>query len=207
MIVKMTKNKILNGIAAICCGVLVCGSLSACGGDDDNGQQREEVVDDNVLASAEVTYQVRLGKDQLQMSNVEVLYLDASGKEQIMQMTGNEWTMKRSLKATEIPAKFELRVWSTQKSDLELEHDAKYEVGCISKIIIVVKNKAGRVICDCDGLGFIKTDFTTMTGEQLSNPLASVISGWFDSLFSTDKKTLEVYSGKIVYNDMSQEYW
>ena len=46
-----------------------------------------------------------------------------------------------------------------------------------------------------------------MTGEQLSNPLASVISGWFDSLFSTDKKTLEVYSGKIVYNDMSQEYW
>ena len=71
----------------------------------------------------------------------------------------------------------------------------------------MVKNKAGRVICDCDGLGFIKTDFTTMTGEQLSNPLASVISGWFDSLFSTDKKTLEVYSGKIVYNDMSQEYW
>jgi hypothetical protein len=27
------------------------------------------------------------------------------------------------------------------------------------------------------------------------------------SLFSQDKKTVEVYDDKIVYNDMTQRYW
>ena len=39
------------------------------------------------------------------------------------------------------------------------------------------------------------------------NPWSSTVSGWFDDLTSTSKKTVEVFPSKIIYNKMTQKYW
>ena len=52
-----------------------------------------------------------------------------------------------------------------------------------------------------------QTGFVTMTTEQIENPWSSWASDLMGSLFGQDKKTVEVYDDKIVYNDMTQRYW
>ena len=56
-------------------------------------------------------------------------------------------------------------------------------------------------------MGLVQTEFVTMTTEQIVNPWSSWASDLMGSLFSQDKKTVEVYDNKIVYNDMTQRYW
>ena len=203
-----TNNKFMKGVLAICCGLMVCGSFTSCDSDDndfvvtkdDNGDNRE-------LYSAEITYKVSLGKYELAVDDVVVSYLDKEGKEQTLTMTENEWTWKCNLTAADAPKNFELRVKPKRKENLKLDANTQYELGVISKIIVRVKNKAGRMICDCDGLGLQYGGFHEFTGDQIANEWSSTVTGWFDSLTSTDKKTVEVYPNKIVYNKMTQKYW
>ncbi len=70
-----------------------------------------------------------------------------------------------------------------------------------------MKNKAGRVICECEGLGLHPGGFSTFTGEQLNDPWSDVVSGWFSNLTNTNKSTLTVYTNKIKSNGMTQKYW
>ncbi len=202
-----TKGNFFKSVLAICCGLIVCGSFASCDKDDSNFEISHETVDTRELASAEITYKVSLGKYELAVDDVEVSYLDKDGKEHTLTMTDNEWTMKYNLTSADKPVNFELRVKPTRKANLKLDADTKYEVGVISKIIVKVKNKAGRMICDCDGLGLDYADFHSFSGEQLMNEWSSTVTGWFDDLTNTSKKTVEVYPNKIIYNKMTQKYW
>ena len=203
-----TNNKFFKGVLALCCGVMVCGSMASCGDNDDfEVNVPTDTGDNKEMTTAEITYKVSLGKDELNVNDVVVSFLDKDGKEQTMTMTEREWTWKCNLNTANIPSKFELRVKHMRKANLMLEANTEYEVGAISKIIVVVKNKAGRVICDCDGLGLQFTEFNKFTGEQIMNPWSSTVSGWFDDLTNTSKKTVEVFPKKIVYNKITQRYW
>lgn len=197
---------------ALCCGLVMSMAFVACDDDDDDDFKREETEEeksyfDREMATADVEYKVSLGRDELQLYDVKLEYLDAEGKSQSFMMDKREWTLKRSLLPKDLPAKFELRVKPSQKEGLKLNDEDQFEVGCITRIQVTVKNQYGRVICDRDDMGLSNTEFVTMTGQQISNSWSSIISDLFGSLFSTDKKTLEVQSKKIIFNGMSEHYW
>lgn len=202
-----TNNKYFKGVLAICCGLIVCGSFASCDKDDNDFEVKQDTGDNRELASAEIIYKVSLASQELAVDDVVVSYTDKEGQEHTMTMTDNEWTWKCDLTPADCPKNFVLKVKPTRKENLNLDKNAQYEVGVLSKIIVRVKNKAGRTICDCDGLGLSFTGFHQFTGEQLMNPWSSTVSGWFDDLTSTSKKTVEVFPSKIIYNKMTQKYW
>lgn len=205
----MTKDK-LKMMAAVACALLLTASFSACGDDNDDPIQESEEQKsyfDRELASAVVTYEVRLAKDELSLYDVEVEYRDENKQDRSFSMTDTVWTKTYNLTKASLPADFVLRSKPKLKEGLQLEADASFRVGCITKIIVKVYNSYGRIICDCDGLGLQQGDFVTMTKEQIENPWSSWAADLMGSLFSQDKKTLEVYDDKIVYNDMTQRYW
>ena len=206
----MKKDK-LRMMAIAASALLLTTGFTACGGDDDDDpiQETEEQKSyfDRELETADVTYEVRLGKDELSLYDVEVEYRDDDKKDNTITMTNATWSKTYHLTKASLPGDFVLRARPKLKEGLQLDKDAKFEVGCITKIIVKVKNKYGRLICDVDGMGLVQTDFVTMTTEQIVNPWSSWASDLMGSLFSQDKKTVEVYDNKIVYNDMTQRYW
>lgn len=206
----MKKDK-LRMMAIAASALLLTTGFTACGGDDDDDpiQETEEQKSyfDRELETADVTYEVRLGKDELSLYDVEVEYRGDDKKDNTITMTNATWSKTYHLTKASLPGDFVLRARPKLKEGLQLDKDAKFEVGCITKIIVKVKNKYGRLICDVDGMGLVQTDFVTMTTEQIVNPWSSWASDLMGSLFSQDKKTLEVYDDKIVYNDMTQRYW
>lgn len=206
----MKKDK-LRMMAIAASALLLTSGFTACGGDDDDDpiQETEEQKSyfDRELETADVTYEVRLGKDELSLYDVEVEYRGDDKKDNTITMTNATWSKTYHLTKASLPGDFVLRARPKLKEGLQLDKDAKFEVGCITKIIVKVKNKYGRLICDVDGMGLVQTDFVTMTTEQIVNPWSSWASDLMGSLFSQDKKTVEVYDNKIVYNDMTQRYW
>ena len=206
----MKKDK-LRMMAIAASALLLTTGFTACGGDDDDDpiQETEEQKSyfDRELETADVTYEVRLGKDELSLYDVEVEYRGDDKKDNTITMTNATWSKTYHLTKASLPSDFVLRARPKLKEGLQLDKDAKFEVGCITKIIVKVKNKYGRLICDVDGMGLVQTDFVTMTTEQIVNPWSSWASDLMGSLFSQDKKTVEVYDDKIVYNDMTQRYW
>ncbi len=206
----MKKDK-LRMMAIAASALLLTTGFTACGGDDDDDpiQETEEQKSyfDRELETADVTYEVRLGKDELSLYDVEVEYRGDDKKDNTITMTNATWSKTYHLTKASLPGDFVLRARPKLKEGLQLDKDAKFEVGCITKIIVKVKNKYGRLICDVDGMGLVQTDFVTMTTEQIVNPWSSWASDLMGSLFSQDKKTVEVYDDKIVYNDMTQRYW
>ncbi|MBR6195446.1 MAG: hypothetical protein IKQ58_08265 [Prevotella sp.] len=206
----MKKDK-LRMMAIAASALLLTTGFTACGGDDDDDpiQETEEQKSyfDRELETADVTYEVRLGKDELSLYDVEVEYRGDDKKDNTITMTNATWSKTYHLTKASLPGDFVLRARPKLKEGLQLDKDAKFEVGCITKIIVKVKNKYGRLICDVDGMGLVQTDFVTMTTEQIVNPWSSWASDLMGSLFSQDKKTVEVYDNKIVYNDMTQRYW
>jgi hypothetical protein len=206
----MKKDK-LRMMAIAASALLLTTGFTACGGDDDDDpiQETEEQKSyfDRELETADVTYEVRLGKDELSLYNVEVEYRGDDKKDNTITMTNATWSKTYHLTKASLPGDFVLRARPKLKEGLQLDKDAKFEVGCITKIIVKVKNKYGRLICDVDGMGLVQTEFVTMTTEQIVNPWSSWASDLMGSLFSQDKKTVEVYDNKIVYNDMTQRYW
>ena len=206
----MKKDK-LRMMAIAASALLLTTGFTACGGDDDDDpiQETEEQKSyfDRELETADVTYEVRLGKDELSLYDVEVEYRGDDKKDNTITMTNATWSKTYHLTKASLPGDFVLRARPKLKEGLQLDKDAKFEVGCITKIIVKVKNKYGRLICDVDGMGVVQTEFVTMTTEQIVNPWSSWASDLMGSLFSQDKKTVEVYDNKIVYNDMTQRYW
>lgn len=206
----MKKDK-LRMMAIAASALLLTTGFTACGGDDDDDpiQETEEQKSyfDRELETADVTYEVRLGKDELSLYDVEVEYRGDDKKDNTVTMTNATWSKTYHLTKASLPGDFVLRARPKLKEGLQLDKDAKFEVGCITKIIVKVKNKYGRLICDVDGMGLVQTEFVTMTTEQIVNPWSSWASDLMGSLFSQDKKTVEVYDNKIVYNDMTQRYW
>lgn len=206
----MKKDK-LRMLAIVASALLLTtAGFTACSDDDDpldRETEEQKSNNDRELATAEVTYEVRLGKDELNIYDVEVEFRDTNKKDSAFTMTTNEWSKTFHLDKTSLPGDFVLRARPKLKSGLQLEKEAEFEVGCITKIIVKVKNKYGRIICDVDGMGLVQTGFVKMTTEQIENPFSSWASDLIGSLFSQDKKTLEVYEGKIVYNDMTERYW
>ena len=203
----MKTNKFFKSMLALCCGLIVSGSLVSCNNDDNEIVVTKDDGDNRELATAEIIYKVSLGKYELAVNDVVVTYLDKEGKQHSLTMTENEWTWKCDLTAADDPANFELRVKPTRKGNLNVDDNTKYEVGVMSKIIVKVRNKAGRLICNCDGLGIDYSGFHEYTGEQLKNEWSSTVTGWFDGLTNTNKKAVKVYPDKIVYNKMTQKYW
>ena len=206
----MKKGKLRMMAMAVSALLLMTG-FAACG-DKDNDDAFEETDEqksyfDRELATADITYEVRLAKDVLSLYNVEVEYRGDDKKDNTLAMTDTVWTKTYHLTKASLPGDFVLRARPKLKENLQLEKDASFRVGCITKITVKVKNKYGRLICDCDGLGLQQTDFVTMTTEQIENPWSSWASDLMGSLFGQDKKTVEVYDDKIVYNDMTQRYW
>ena len=206
----MKKDK-LRMMAIAASALLLTTGFTACGGDDDDDpiQETEEQKSyfDRELETADVTYEVRLGKDELSLYDVEVEYRGDDKKDNTITMTNATWSKTYHLTKASLPGDFVLRARPKLKEGLQLDKDAKFEVGCITKIIVKVKNKYGRLICDVDGMGLVQTDFVTMTTEQIVEQWSSWASDLMGSLFSQDKKTVEVYDNKIVYNDMTQRYW
>ena len=206
----MKKDK-LRMMAIAASALLLTTGFTACGGDDDDDpiQETEEQKSyfDRELETADVTYEVRLGKDELSLYDVEVEYRGDDKKDNTITIINATWSKTYHLTKASLPGDFVLRARPKLKEGLQLDKDAKFEVGCITKIIVKVKNKYGRLICDVDGMGLVQTEFVTMTTEQIVNPWSSWASDLMGSLFSQDKKTVEVYDNKIVYNDMTQRYW
>lgn len=202
-----TFDKFFKSVLAISCGLIACGSFTSCDKDDNDFFETQDTGDNRELASAEIIYKVSLASHELSVNDVAVIYVDKEGQEHSMTMTENEWTWRCNLTPADCPKNFVLKVRPTRKENISLDPNAQYELGAISKIIVRVKNKAGRTICDCDGMGLEYGGFHQFSGEQVMNPWSSTVTGWFDDLTSTSKKTVEVYPNKIVYNNMTQKYW
>jgi hypothetical protein len=199
------KKQFIWMIAAI----LVSGfTLTSCGDSDDDVTTGEEKTNDNVAAKAEVTYYVDLGANTLELADVEVTYLDENKKENTIKMTQKQWTLTRTLSASQLPADFSLKVSFEQKYDVIPEDDKDYEFGCVSRIPFKVYNNKGEKICDHPGV-VTETDGShpKMKGNQMS--------GWWltyalginpDKLLNFDKKTLTVKSDRAEFNDMDYKY-
>ena len=150
--------------------ILVSGfTLTSCGDSDDDVTTGEEKTNDNVAAKAEVTYYVDLGANTLELADVEVTYLDENKKENTIKMTQKQWTLTRTLSASQLPADFSLKVSFEQKYDVTPEDDKEYEFGCVSKIPFKVYNSKGVKICDHPGV-VTETDGShpKMKGNQMS---------------------------------------
>lgn len=208
----MMKRKYFYAALALCCTIAMSVTLTSCNDDDEDKPTKEQTDEeksyfDRTLASADITYIVRLGKDELKLYNVTVSYMDEYGKENSFAMTDTTWQLKRSLKPGDLPAKFVLRCSPDRKYDVTVPNDEVVTVGCITRIDVVVKNSYGRIICDVDDMGLSQTEFVEMTGEHFMSPWSEPISDIFGSIFGVDKKTVNVYEDKIVYNGMTQRYW
>ena len=152
----MKKGKLRMMAMAVSALLLMTG-FAACG-DKDNDDAFEETDEqksyfDRELATADITYEVRLAKDELSLYNVEVEYRGDDKKDNTLAMTDTVWTKTYHLTKASLPGDFVLRARPKLKENLQLEKDASFRVGCITKITVKVKNKYGRLICDCDGLG------------------------------------------------------
>ena len=183
-------------------------TLTACGDGDDEVTKEEEKADDNVASKAEVTYYVDLGANTLELADVEVTYLDENKQEKTIKMTQKQWTLKRTLTASQLPADFSLKVVFEQKDDVTPEDDKDYEFGCVSRIPFKVYNSKGEKICDHSGA-------VTVTDGHHPVMKGSQISGWWltyalginpDKLLNFDKKTLTVKSDRAEFNDMDYKY-
>ena len=183
-------------------------TLTSCGDSDDEVTKEEEKADDNVAAKAEVTYYVDLGANTLELADVEVTYLDENKQEKTIKMTQKQWTLKRTLTASQLPADFSLKVVFEQKDDVTPEDDKDYEFGCVSRIPFKVYNSKGEKICDHSGA-------VTVTDGHHPVMKGSKISGWWltyalginpDKLLNFDKKTLTVKSDRAEFNDMDYKY-
>ena len=199
------KHKKLLMLAAILIGGF---TLTACGDSDDEVTKEEEKTNDNVAAKAEVTYYVDLGANTLELADVEVTYLDENKQEKTIKMTQKQWTLKRTLAASQLPADFMLKVDFEQKSDVTPEDDKDYEFGCVSRIPFKVYNSKGEMICDHPGA-------VTVTDGSHPKMKGSEMSGWWltyslginpDKLLNFDKKTLTVKSDRAEFNDMDYNY-
>ena len=199
------KHKKLLMLAAILIGGF---TLTSCGDSDDEVTKEEEKADDNVAANAEVTYYVDLGANTLELADVEVTYLDENKQEKTIKMTQKQWTLKRTLTASQLPADFSLKVVFEQKDDVTPEDDKDYEFGCVSRIPFKVYNSKGEKICDHTGA-------VTVTDGHHPVMKGSQISGWWltyalginpDKLLNFDKKTLTVKSDRAEFNDMDYKY-
>lgn len=190
--------------------LFVCGTaLTSCGDDDDDFQSGpKEEANDNTAAKAEVTYFVDLGANTLEFANVEVTYLDENGQSKDVMMTDKQWTLKRTITASQMPADFSLKVTFEQKTDVTPESDKDYEFGCVARIPFTVYNSKGQKICEHPGV-LTETDGShpVMKGSQLA--------GWWltyalginpDKFINFDKKTLRIETSKAVFNKMNYDY-
>ncbi len=192
--------------------LLVCGTtlpLTSCSDDDDDFQGGSKTeVKDNTAAKAEVSYYVDLGANTLELADVEVIYLDENGESKSIMMTDKQWTLKRTITASQMPAEFSLKVEFKQKSGVTPENDKDYEFGCVSRIPFTVYNNKGEKICEHPG-AVAETDGShpVMKGSQ--------IGGWWltyalginpDKLINFDKKTLRLETSKAVFNKMDYKY-
>ena len=86
----MKKDK-LRMMAIAASALLLTTGFTACGGDDDDDpiQETEEQKSyfDRELETADVTYEVRLGKDELSLYDVEVEYRGDDKKDNTITMT------------------------------------------------------------------------------------------------------------------------
>jgi len=189
--------------------IMAAMTLSSCG-DDDKGteEKKSEESKEMVAAKAEVTYLVDLGANTLEFANVEVTYTDEKNESKSIMMTEKQWTLKRTLTASQIPADFSLKVTFEQKGSATPEDDKDYEFGCVSRIPFVVYNEQGKKIADHPG---------SLTITDGSHPVlkGSQLTGWWltyalglnpDKLANFDKKTLTIQSKKAVFNDMDYDY-
>ena len=183
-------------------------TLTSCDDSDDEVTKEEAKTNDNVAAKAEVTYYVDLGANTLELADVEVTYLDENKQEKTIKMTQKQWTLKRTLSASQLPADFMLKVDFEQKSDVTPEDDKDYEFGCVSRIPFKVYNNKGEKICDHPGA-------VTVTDGSHPKMKGSEMSGWWltyslginpDKLLNFDKKTLTVKSDRAEFNDMDYKY-
>lgn len=201
-------KKILMWVLA---ATLACGTttvLTSCDDSDDDVTKEETKTNDNIAAKAEVTYYVDLGANTLELADVEVTYLDENKQEKTIKMTQKQWTLKRTLSASQLPADFMLKVDFEQKSDVTPEDDKDYEFGCVSRIPFKVYNNKGEKICDHPGA-------VTVTDGSHPKMKGSEMSGWWltyslginpDKLLNFDKKTLTVKSDRAEFNDMDYKY-
>ena len=201
-------KKILMWVLA---ATLACGTttvLTSCDDSDDDVTKEETKTNDNIAAKAEVTYYVDLGANTLELADVEVTYLDENKQEKTIKMTQKQWTLKRTLAASQLPADFMLKVDFEQKSDVTPEDDKDYEFGCVSRIPFKVYNSKGEMICDHPGA-------VTVTDGSHPKMEGSEMSGWWltyslgvnpDKLLNFDKKTLTVKSDRAEFNDMDYNY-
>ena len=182
--------------------------LTSCDDSDDEVSREDPKANDNVAAKAEVTYYVDLGANTLELADVEVTYLDENKQEKTIKMTQKQWTLKRTLSASQLPADFMLKVDFEQKSDVTPEDDKDYEFGCVSRIPFKVYNNKGEKICDHPGA-------VTVTDGSHPKMKGSEMSGWWltyslginpDKLLNFDKKTLTVKSDRAEFNDMDYKY-
>ena len=182
--------------------------LTSCGDSDDDVTKEEAKTNDNVAAKAEVTYYVDLGANTLELADVEVTYLDETNHEKTIKMTQKQWTLKRTLSASQLPADFSLKVVFEQKYDVTPEDDKDYEFGCVSRIPFKVYNSKGEKICDHPGAVAVSDDsHPTMKGSQMSGWWLSYALGINpDKLLNFDKKTLTVKSDLAEFNDMDYKY-
>ena len=201
-------KKILMWVLA---ATLACGTttvLTSCDDSDDDVTKEETKTNDNIAAKAEVTYYVDLGANTLELADVEVTYLDENMHEQTIKMTQKQWTLKRTLAASQLPADFMLKVDFEQKSDVTPEDDKDYKFGCVSRIPFKVYNSKGEMICDHPGAVTV-TDghHPMMKGNQMSGWWLSYSLGINpDKLLNFDKKTLTVKSDRAEFNDMDYKY-
>ena len=99
------KQKMKKQFMWMIAAILVSGfTLTSCGDSDDDVNTGEEKTNDNVAAKAEVTYYVDLGANTLELADVEVTYLDENKKENTIKMTQKQWTLTRTLSASQLPA-------------------------------------------------------------------------------------------------------
>lgn len=183
-------------------------TLTSCGDSDDDAINEEAKANDHVAAKAEVTYYVDLGANTLELADVEVTYLDENGQENTIKMTQKQWTLKRTLTASQLPADFSLKVSFEQKFDVTPEDDKDYEFGCVSRIPFKVYNNKGEKICDHPGV-------VTVSDGSHPKMKGSQMAGWWltyslginpDKLLNFDKKTLTVKSDCAEFNDMDYQY-
>ena len=183
-------------------------TLTSCDDSDDEVTKEEEKTNDHAASNAEVTYYVDLGANTLELADVEVTYLDDNKQEKTFKMTQKQWTLKRTLAASQLPADFSLKVVFEQKDDVTPEDDKDYEFGCVSRIPFKVYNTKGEKICDHPGA-------VTVTDGHHPVMKGSQISGWWltyalginpDKLLNFDKKTLTIKSDRAEFNDMDYKY-
>lgn len=196
--------KIFRIMSMLLGGLLVLGSLSACGGSDDNDEPEPTPTPEVPKAtSATAEYVVNLSQSLLDAATVTIYYIDANGQQAQENATSSTWT--KTVSYTVLPAKTGFSVQPALKGAATQE---EYTIEATGQMTVTVFDQKGAtfgspfVSSKLEVKGQLGPDFLGQYLTRISGRLYEAKAIAADGTFSD---TTISWGGNVDSNDPNRD--